>query len=176
MKYTGGPRVNEAINVPRLKVISSEGEILGVLARADALYAARQSGLDLVMVSEPDADGVATARIMDFGKALYAKKKKIAEARKKQKVIKIKEIKIRPKIGEHDYQIKLRQAAQFLRDGNRVKMTLVFRGREIAMKGERGSQLFGKIDQDFTAQELIVAYEGESRLGQYWSRVYYLKH
>ena len=88
---------------------------------------------------------------MDFGKALYAKKKQQAEAKKSQKVIQVKEIKLRPKIGEHDYQTKINQAIDFLKDGKHLKVTLMFKGREAAMREERGEELFRKIDESFAA-------------------------
>ena len=89
------------------------------------------------------------AKIMDFGKALYAKRKQQAEAKKSQKIIQVKEIKMRPKIGEHDYQTKMNQAIDFLKDGKHVKITLMFKGREAAMREERGEELFRKIDESF---------------------------
>ncbi len=170
-------KVNEYIYAPRIQVISSTGENIGILSRYDALARAREEGLDLVLIAEAGTHGVPVAKIMDFGKMIYAKKKKLAEAKRNQKVIKIKEIKLRPKIEEHDYQTKLNQATAFLHDGNRVKFTLVFRGREMATRSERGQAMFEKIDATLAGKELgIVEFEQESRLGQLWSRVYYIKH
>ena len=121
-------------------------------------------------------EGVPVVKIMDFGKALYAKKKKQAEAKKSQKVIQVKEIKIRPKIGEHDYQTKMNQAIQFLKDGKRLKVTLMFKGREIVLQQERGKELFDKVDKSFQDAGLAhVVQEKDSRMGQLWSRIYYLK-
>ena len=110
------------------------GVILGLLSRGEALKLAQEASLDLVMIAEEGREGVPVAKIMDFGKSLYEKKKKQHEAKKHQKVIQIKEVKMAPKIGEHDFQTKMRQAIDFLKDGKRVKITLFFKGRENATK------------------------------------------
>lgn len=169
-------RINEYIRFPRIQVIDNEGQNLGVMSREDALRRAREDGLDLILLADTGSFGVPVTKIADFGKLLYAKKKKQADAKKKQKVIKIKEIKLRPKIDEHDYQTKMKQAGTFLQDGNRVKFTLVFRGRESAMKLERGQEMFKKIDATLAEKGFnSVAYEQETKLGQFWSRVYFIK-
>ena len=165
--------INEQIKVDSLQVISSTGENLGVLSRREALAKAHEENLDLVVLSEKDGEVI--AKIMDFGKTLYAKKKKVTEGKKKQKVVKIKELKLKPKIGEHDYRTKINQAIKFLQDGNRLKLTLVFRGREAYMKDDRGTALFEKVDADFLAAGLSVVCEPESNLGALWSKNYYLK-
>ena len=137
---------------------------------------AEEVGLDLVLIADQGSQGVPVAKIMDFGKALYAKKKKQAEAKKHQKTIQIKEIKMRPKIGEHDYQTKVNQAIQFLKDGKWLKVTLTFKGREAAVQQERGQEIFDKIDQAFKDAGLNnVAQDKEMRLGSLWSRMYFLK-
>ena len=118
------------------------------MTRGDALKIAQEAGLDLVMIAEEGREGVPVAKIMDFGKALYEKKKKQHEAKKHQKVIQIKEVKMGPKIGEHDFQTKMRQAIDFLKEGKRVKITLFFKGRENATKIERGTELFDKITEN----------------------------
>ena len=168
--------VNEKIRFDRMQVISFDGNNLGILSRSEALDLARRENLDLVLLAQSGGDGVPVAKIMDFGKVQYAKKKQAAEQKKGQKIIQIKEIKVRPKIGEHDYQTKVNQAIDFLKDGKHVKVTLVFRGREIAMKEERGKELFDKVDQSFEQAGLtkIVA-EKDSKSSQLWSRVYFLK-
>ena len=165
--------INEQIKVDSLQVISSTGENLGVLSRKEALAKAHEENLDLVVLSEKDGEVI--AKIMDFGKTLYAKKKKVTESKKKQKIVKIKELKLKPKIGEHDYRTKINQAIKFLQDGNRLKLTLVFRGREAYMKDDRGSALFEKVDADFLAAGLAVVCEPESNTGSLWSKIYYLK-
>lgn len=168
--------VNEKIRFDKMQVITNEGKNLGILSRDEALRLARQSDLDLVLLAEQGSEGVPLVKIMDFGKALYAKKKQQAEAKKSQKVIQVKEIKMRPKIGEHDYQTKINQAIDFLKDGKHVKVTLMFKGREAAMREERGEELFKKIDDSFEQAGLTrIAQEKDAKAAQLWSRVYFLK-
>lgn len=121
--------VNETIKASSMRVIAPTGEVLGVLARREALEKAREFGLDLVCVS-PNTDPV-VCKIMDFGKHLYKLKKKAKKAKANQVVIEIKELKIRPNTDTHDLMTKIRQAKKFLEDGNKVKFTVFFRGREI---------------------------------------------
>jgi translation initiation factor IF-3 len=190
--------INERIRAPRLQLITHEGSNIGIVPRDRALQMAREVGLDLVLIAESGSDGVPVVKIMDFGKAQYAKKKKQTEAKKHQKVIQIKELKMTTKIGEHDFQTKMNQAIQFLKEGKRVKVTLVFKGREIATKDERGHQFFDKINALLEAQGILknVVQETEGRGGAptgpastmpgagigfvggklvLWARVYYLK-
>jgi translation initiation factor IF-3 len=169
------PLVNDQIRFPRVQVIAADGQNVGVISRIDALRMAHEADLDLVLIADKGAEGFPVVKVMDFGKALYAKKKKQAESKKHQKVIQIKEIKMSPKIGEHDYQTKLNQAIQFLKDGKRLKMTLTFRGREIAVMQERGNQMFEKIDKTFGDAGLHVGQEKELRTGSLWTRMYFLK-
>lgn len=170
-----GVLVNARIRAPRVQLITHEGVNIGAVDRAEALRMAEEAGLDLVMIAETGKDGIPVTKIMDFGKALYKKKKE--QAKKKQKVIQVKEIKMSPKIGEHDYQTKINQAAAFLRDGKRVKISLFFRGREMMTKEERGGELLNKIDASFAdmgfGEQLIK--EKDTVMGQTWSRIYYLK-
>lgn len=168
--------INEKIRFDRLQVISYDGKNLGVIARDEALKLARSVDLDLVVLADSGSEGAPLAKIMDFGKALYAKKKQQAEAKKSQKVVQVKEIKMRPKIGEHDFQVKLHQAIEFLKDGKHVKFTLAFKGREAVMREERGTELFKKIDEAFEVAELTrIAAEKDSKAPQLWSRIYFLK-
>ena len=103
-KETGnGQLVNEKIRFDKMQVISQDGENFGVISRAEALQAARIAGLDLVLLTQSGTDGLPVAKIMDYGKALYAKKKQAADSKKSQKTIQIKEMKFRPKIGDHDF-------------------------------------------------------------------------
>ncbi|WP_144299476.1 translation initiation factor IF-3 [Elioraea rosea] len=125
-----GPRVNEEIRIPQVRLIGSDGEMIGVLPTREALYRAAQEGLDLVEIS-PGADPP-VCKILDFGKFKYEQQKKKNEARKKQKVVEIKEIKVRPNIDDHDYDVKMRQMKSFIGEGDKVKVTLRFRGREMA--------------------------------------------
>lgn len=166
--------VNASIRVPTLVVINQNGENLGQISRAQALAAAEEAGLDLVQVGEKD--GVVIAKVMDFGKFLYTKKKQLNDSRKHQKIIQIKELKIRPNIGDQDYKTKLNQAEQFLIDGKKVKFTLQFKGREITMMGETGQRMFARITQDLTARNIgTLVEEKENRMGAFWSKIYGLK-
>jgi translation initiation factor IF-3 len=125
-----GPRVNEEINVPRVRLVDERGEMIGVVSRNDALTRAAEAGLDLVEVAA-NADPP-VCKILDFGKFKYEEQKKKNEARKKQKVIEVKEIKLRPGIDDHDYDVKMRSMLKFIEEGDKVKVTMRFRGRELA--------------------------------------------
>jgi len=170
------PLMNEQIRAVEVQLINFEGVNVGAVPRAQALRMAEVAGLDLVLLSE-GKDGVPVVKIMDLGKSLYEKKKKQSESKKSQKVIQVKEVKIRPKIGEHDYQTKVNQAMQFLKDGKRLKITLFFKGRENVLKDTHGSELFAKVDKSFDEAGLTknLVQEKDSKMGQYWSRIYYLK-
>lgn len=174
------PFINERIRYERVQLITHDGKNEGIVTRDVALRIAREAGLDLVIIAESGKDGVPVAKIMDHGKALYAKKKQLADARKKQHVIQVKELKLRPKIGEHDFQTKMHQAIDFLNEGKRVKFTLVFRGRENAMKYEHGNVLFDRIYQLLKDSEVgpsLVQEKQESGQaeGGMLYRVYYLR-
>jgi translation initiation factor IF-3 len=125
-----GPRVNEEIRAPQVRLIDADGEMQGVMSARDAWLRAQAVGLDLLEIS-PNADPP-VVKILDFGKFKYEQQKKRNEAKKKQKVIEIKEIKVRPNIDENDYQVKLRAMKSFIEEGDKVKVTLRFRGREMA--------------------------------------------
>ena len=125
-----GPRVNEEIRVPQVRLIDQDGEMMGVMGARDAMLKAFAVGLDLVEIS-PNADPP-VCKILDYGKFKYEQQKKKNEAKKKQKVIEIKEIKVRPNIDENDYQVKMRAMKSFIEEGDKVKVTLRFRGREMA--------------------------------------------
>jgi len=125
-----GPRVNEDIDVAQVRLIDETGEQVGIVKTRDALERAREAGLDLVEVS-PNADPP-VCKILDFGKFKYEAQKRKSEARKKQKIIEVKEIKFRPNIEQHDYDVKMRAMRRFLEEGDKVKVTLRFRGREMA--------------------------------------------
>jgi translation initiation factor IF-3 len=125
-----GPRVNDEIRAPQVRLIDAEGEMQGVMSARDAWLRAQAVGLDLLEIS-PNADPP-VVKILDFGKYKYELQKKKNEAKKKQKVIEIKEIKVRPNIDENDYQVKMRAMKSFIEEGDKVKVTLRFRGREMA--------------------------------------------
>lgn len=139
------PNANEEITADPVRVIDDEGEMLGVISLREALTAARSKGLDLVEVS-PTAEPP-VCKFMDFGKFKYEAQKRAHDARKKQKITQIKEIKLRPNIEHHDYQVKLRGAQKFLHAGDKVKVTLRFRGREITHK-EIAFDLMQRLYQD----------------------------
>jgi len=125
-------RANNRIRALEVRLIDPDGEQLGVFPIKEALANANERGLDLVEVSPNSKPPV--CRIMDFGKYKYQQKKRLQEARKKQSIVQIKELKLRPKIDEHDFQFKLRHIERFLGEGNKAKITVIFRGREIAHK------------------------------------------
>nr|WP_293444017.1 translation initiation factor IF-3 [Planktotalea sp.] len=125
-----GPRVNDKIRSPEIRLIGAEGENVGVIHPAKALIMAEEVGLDLVEIS-PNANPP-VCKIMDFGKFKYETQKREAEARKKQKIIEIKEVKFRPNTDTNDYDVKMRNVYKFLETGDKVKVTLRFRGREMA--------------------------------------------
>ena len=125
-----GPRVNREIDARSIRLVGADGEMIGVVSLREGLVMAEEAGLDLVEVS-PNADPP-VCKILDFGKFKYETQKKKAEARKKQKVIEVKEVKLRPGIDENDYNVKMRSMRKFLEEGDKVKVTLRFRGRELA--------------------------------------------
>mgnify|MGYP000892755820 CR=1 FL=1 len=171
------PNINERIKVEQLQLIDHNGQNLGIISRAAALAIADEAGLDLVLISDTGSEGVPVAKIMDFGRLQYDKKKKSTDAKKKQKQIKIKEIKLRPKIGLHDFETKLKQGVEFLNEGKRLKVTAMFRGRENAIKDELGKELFERVHlvlvDRFGESNLIS--EADSKAGSFWSKVYYIK-
>jgi translation initiation factor IF-3 len=142
-----GPRINERIRSPEIRLIGAEGENVGVVTPAQALQMAEEAGLDLVEISPNATPPV--CKIMDFGKFKYEQQKKEAEARKKQKIIEIKEVKFRPGTDKHDYDVKMRSVLKFLGNGDKVKVTLRFRGREMAHQ-DLGRQLLEQIAEDIT--------------------------
>ncbi|MEX6633263.1 translation initiation factor IF-3 [Hyphococcus lacteus] len=141
-----GPRVNEDIDVPQVLLIDHTGEKRGVVATDDAIAIATEAGLDLVEVSPNTTPPV--CKILDYGKFKYQQQKKKAEAKKKQKVVEIKEIKMRPNIDAHDYGVKVKAMKRFFDDGDKVKVTLRFRGREMAHQ-DRGADLLKRVQDEF---------------------------
>ena len=137
-----GPRVNEDIRVPQVRLIDQDGEMLGVMSARDAIQRAYSVGLDLLEIS-PNADPP-VCKILDFGKFKYEQQKKKNEAKKRQKVIEIKEVKVRPNIDENDYQVKLRAMKSFIEEGDKVKVTLRFRGREM-VHADLGMQVLNRV-------------------------------
>ena len=153
-----GPRVNEEIRVPQVRLIDQDGEMMGVMTARDAMLRAFAVGLDMVEIS-PNADPP-VAKILDYGKFKFQEQKKKNEARKRQKVQEIKEIKLRPNIDVHDYEVKQRSMNRFFEEGDKVKVTLRFRGRELAHP-ELGMKLLQRVRADF---EPIAKCEYEPRM------------
>lgn len=140
-----GPRVNEEIRIREVQLIDQEGQNLGVMVTRDALLLAQEAGLDLVEISPNSAPPV--CKILDFGRFKYQNQKKASEARKKQKVVEVKEIKLRPGIDTHDYEVKMKAMQRFFEEGDKVKVTLRFRGREMAHQ-DIGFKLLQKLKED----------------------------
>lgn len=140
-----GPRINDEIRVPQVRLIDDAGEMIGVMSAREALIRAYDVGLDLVEISPNAVPPV--CKILDYGKYKYEQQKKANEARKKQKVVEIKEIKVRPNIDDHDYDVKMKQMKNFIGEGDKVKVTLRFRGREMAHQ-ELGVKVLERIRND----------------------------
>jgi translation initiation factor IF-3 len=136
-----GPRANQDIKVPSIQLIDAEGENRGVVAIQEALALAEDAGLDLVEISPNNDPPI--CKILDLGKYKYQAQKKAAEKRKKQKTQEVKEIKMRPNIDTHDYEVKMRSVRKFLEEGDKVKLTMRFRGREMAHQ-ELGLQVLNR--------------------------------
>jgi translation initiation factor IF-3 len=152
-----GPRVNEEIRAREVQLIDSNGENKGVVDIQTALSMADAAGLDLVEIAPNSSPPV--CKILDYGKYKYQAQKKAAEARKKQKIVEVKEIKLRPMIDDHDYQVKMRSMKRFFEEGDKVKITLRFRGREMAHQ-ELGVQLLNRVKEDTGA---LAKVESEPR-------------
>ena len=138
-------RINHRIRVPEVRVIDADGSMLGVLKTHEALQKAKDQGLDLVEINPKAQPPV--CKILDYGKFKYEDQKRKAEARKKQKTIDVKEIKMRPGIDQHDYDVKMRSMRRFLDEGDKVKVTLRFRGREMAHQ-ELGLRVLHRVRDD----------------------------
>ena len=144
--------MNEQITAPKVRLIDAEGEPVGIMSVAEALRLAEEADLDLVEIAPLAEPPV--CRIMDIGKFKYAESKKQHEAKLKQKQVQIKEVKFRPATDDGDYNIKLRNLIKFLADGDKTKITLRFRGREIAHQ-QIGMQLMERIRQDLTEHGIV---------------------
>ena len=150
-----GPRYNEFIQSEKVRVIDEEGENLGVMYTREAIAQAAEAGLDLVEVS-PNADPP-VCKFLDVGKFKYEAQKKANLARKSQKTQEIKEIKMRPNIDDHDYDVKMKKIAEFIGEGDKVKVTLRFRGREMAHQ-QLGMQLLQRVQADMEEAAKVEAY------------------
>ncbi|AUC55955.1 translation initiation factor IF-3 [Sagittula sp. P11] len=140
-----GPRINDRIRAPEIRLIGAEGENVGVVTPQRAMEMAERAGLDLVEISPNATPPV--CKIMDFGKFKYEQQKRESEARKKQKIIEVKEVKFRPGTDIHDYEVKMRNVVKFLEKGDKVKVTLRFRGREMAHQN-LGRELLERVAED----------------------------
>ncbi|PLS22016.1 translation initiation factor IF-3 [Neptunicoccus cionae] len=145
-----GPRVNERITTNEIRLIGAEGENVGVVTPARGRELAAQAGLDLVEIS-PNAKPP-VCKIMDFGKFKYEQQKRESEARKKQKIIEVKEVKFRPNTDSNDFDVKMRNVFKFLGNGDKVKITLRFRGREMAHQ-RLGAELLHRVADAVTEAE-----------------------
>ncbi|HEX6000381.1 MAG TPA: translation initiation factor IF-3 [Hyphomicrobiaceae bacterium] len=153
-----GPRMNEDIRVAEVRLIDETGQNVGVVATSVAIARAAEAGLDLVEISPDSKPPV--AKILDYGKFKYQEQKKAAEARKRQKVVEIKEIKMRPSIDDHDYDVKMRSMKRFFDEGDKVKVTLRFRGRELSHQ-ELGWQVLQRVKTDI---EEVAKVEAEPKM------------
>lgn len=144
MSKADEPRVNRGIRSDTIRLIDEKGNMIGVVAIAEGLQRAEAAGLDLVEISPTAKPPV--CKILDYGKYKYEAQKKAHEARRKQKVIQIKEIKLRPTIGEHDLDIKMKHVLEFLAEGDKVRITLRFRGREMDHT-DLGMQVLNRVQE-----------------------------
>ena len=153
-------RSNKEITAHKVRFVDQEGEMQGVMSLVEALAKAKQAGLDLVEIS-PQADPP-VCKLMDFGRFKYEQKKKMQGAKKKQKTVSLKEIKLRPNIGRNDLDVKLRHLQKFIEAGNKVKVTLWFRGREI-VHNDLGRKLLQQVLEEtaeFSKPEVLPKMEG----------------
>ncbi len=159
-----GPRTNTMIKAEKIRLLDSDGEMLGLCTVQEGIEKANMQGLDLIEIS-PNADPP-VCKILDNGKYKYEQQKKKAAAKKNQKVVEIKEVKLRPVTGENDYQVKLRNARKFLEAGNKVKVTLRFRGREITHQdiGEKIMHRFRDDLANLGKEEFLPKMEGRHLL------------
>lgn len=158
-------RVNRQIRAPKVRVIGPEGDQVGVLLIKDALQKAQEANLDLVEIA-PNAQPP-VCKIVDYGKYRYDQTKRERESKKSQHQVKVKEVKLKPNIDEHDLQTKLKQARQFIEKGNKVKVTCMFRGREMAhtQLGEKVVQIFCKGLEDIALIEAPPKLLGRNLIG-----------
>jgi translation initiation factor IF-3 len=159
-----GPRINEDIRVREVHLIDKDGSNRGNIPISEALALAQEAGLDLVEISPNATPPV--CKLLDFGKYKFQEQKKQAEARKKQKVVEVKEIKFRPMIDDHDYDVKMRAMQRFFEEGDKVKVTLRFRGREMAHQ-ELGARLLERVKGDtekLAKVEMDARFEGRQMI------------
>lgn len=159
-----GPRINKKITVAEVRLVDADGEMQGVVKLDAALEMAEDAGLDLVEVSPNASPPV--CKILDYGKYKYEQQKKANEARKKQKTVEVKEVKLTQRIEKNDYEVKMRNARRFLEDGNKVKVSMRFRGREMAHQNI-GRELFSRMKEELVELcnvELEPKFEGRQMI------------
>jgi translation initiation factor IF-3 len=170
---------NEKIPFLQLQMIDETGENRGLYSKDDALKYAFERDLDLVLVSKGGEKAAPVAKVMNLNKKIYEDKKKLAKAKKNQIEVQTKELRISPKIGNHDLEIKCRQAIEFLKDGNRVKFLLQLKGRERSLKSTLGYLVFEKLEKIindfFSLQGRSVVFDIDSDTQSTFSKIYYLK-
>ena len=176
IKYRHEHFINEHIRAKQVRLIAKDGENVGIVSCKEALERAQDVQLDLVQIGKAGEDEAPVVKIMDYGKFLYERKKKQHEAKKHQKVVQIKEVKLRPNIGDQDYDIKLKRAIKFLSEGKKVKFTLQFRGREKIMMRELGNKFFVRLTEDLQESSVgSLNFERETRSGNFWSKIVEVK-
>jgi translation initiation factor IF-3 len=148
-------RINHRIRVREVRLVEADGSQAGIVPTEEALRRAEEQALDLVEVAPAAVPPV--CRIMDFGKFLYQQKKKAHESKKKQKIVQVKEVKFRPNIDEHDYDFKLKNVLRFLEEGDKVKATVQFRGREMA-RTDLGHKLIQRVSKDVGENGLLESH------------------
>ena len=156
------PRINQAIRAPKVRLIDAEGETVGILSLRDALDQATLAGLDLVEVSPNAVPPV--CKLLNYGRFCYEQKKKRTEAKKNQKIVELKEVQMRPNINQNDFDVKCRAIERFLKDGNKIRVVLRFRGREVMHK-ETGEVLLERVRTLFEEEakvENVPRLEGKS--------------
>lgn len=155
------PTINERIRFPKIRVIDADGAQLGIMTPREALQIAEEKELDLVLVSDKADPPV--CRVMDYGKFKFEQEKKAREAKKKQHTVDVKEVKMRYKIEEHDYNVRINQAKRFLKDGDKVKATIMFRGREI-QHSDMAEELLNRMAGDL--QEVAEVQQAPKKEGR----------
>lgn len=153
-----GPRINEEIRVKEVRLIDENGENRGVVSIQEALRVADDAGLDLIEISPQATPPV--CKVLDYGKYKYEMQKRKAEAKKNQKVVETKELKLRPMIETHDYEVKVKQAKKFLSEGNKVKFTMRYKGRELSAN-DMGKNVLMRLVDDL---ENVAKLESEPKL------------
>lgn len=159
-----GPRINQEITAPQVRLVDGDGEMLGVVTLREALQKAQEASLDLVELS-PNAEPP-VCKLLNYGKYKYELQKKKAEAKKKQKIIELKEIQMRPMIDQNDFDVKCRAMERFLKEGDKVKVVIRFRGRELSHQ-ELGMEVLNRVKShlgDLAKVEVVPALEGRQMI------------